>query len=185
MKPIKILIVIFFLNIPTFLIAEDYSADLYNIIGINYTNISGYGIFYNRKLSDDFHLQIMGLAYYLYSEENDVIHKNFNYEAGLELQLNIFKWSVSRLYLLAGAYYYLDDDKKEGPGGKFNSIINHSFNVGTGMAYQFIFHRFVIYFTVGYKFYEDNLDITADDKTYPELKRVTKLGAGIGLGFMF
>jgi hypothetical protein len=163
---------------------EDSLGTCKNTIGIKYSNISGYGIYYNREITENFKLQIMGLVYYLYGLKDNIEHKNLNYDIGLEIQRNILKGQSTRLYFLVGAYYYLDDDKYEGNGTK-DYKINHSYNVGVGFAGEYYYHRFIISLDVGYKFFEDRWEITHDAQQYPEIKRVTKRGLGIGIGFMF
>lgn len=156
-----------------------------NTFGLKASNISGYGLYYNRKLSDDLRLQLMGLAFYLYSLDNGIEHKNFNYDIGLEIQQDIAKGYNTRLYILAGAFYYLDDDQRDGNSTLFKSV-NHSFNAGIGIGGLYYYKKFVISLELGYKFFEDNLEITNENgKSYPELHRVTKVGAGVGIGFMF
>ena len=162
-------------------IRESYS----NTGGLRVSNISGYGVYYNRKITDDFRVQIMGLAFYYYGDIKNEIHKNFNYEAGLELQRDITKNQNFRLYILAGAYYYFDDDELV---SEINSIqkVNKSFNIGVGIALEYYFKRFVFSVDLGYKYFEDKKVITENDNLpYPELFRVTKVGAGVGIGFMF
>ena len=126
----------------------------------------------------------MGLAYYLYGLKNNIEHRNFNYDFGLEIQRNIYYSNNFRMYILAGGYYYLDDDRKQGNGNKLN-IINHSYNVGVGISGEYYYKRFVLSLYLGYKFYEDRLETTENENQYPAINRVTKIGAGAGLGFMF
>jgi hypothetical protein len=179
------IIVILMLSIPQLIFCQDDNSEKFNnSIGIKASSISGYGIFYNRKLSDNFNVQLIGLTYYLYSMKSNVEHKNFYYNLGLEIQNNILTANNFRLYLLAGGYYSLDDDKKEGNGSKSYSL-NHSFNVGAGIAGEYQYRRFILSVDLGYKFFEDRIDFTENDKSYPVINRVTKVGLGIGIGFVF
>ncbi|MGA2297827.1 MAG: hypothetical protein ABSG15_09805 [FCB group bacterium] len=155
-----------------------------NSFGIKYTNISGYGIYYDRAVSDYLNLQVMGLFYYLYGVKDNVTHKNYNYDIGLEIQENLIQGESGRVYFLEGGYYYLDDDRYDGKDSK-NYIIDHSFNVGVGMSGQYYYKRFLLSLDIGYKFYEDRLETTNNTQHYPEIKRLMKLGLGIGIGFMF
>jgi hypothetical protein len=166
--------------------SQETSMDsLDNSIGLKASNISGYGFYYNRRISDDYKLQVMGLIYYYYNEANKEIHKIFNYDIGLELQRDIYRSSNFRTFMLAGAYYYFDDDHLDGVIND-NITTKHSYNVGVGLAGEYMFRRFLISFDLGYKFFEDRLEIKENaNAPYPELKRVTKVGAGIGIGFMF
>ncbi len=186
MKTLKIFIVILTFSLTQTIFCQEVSySSLNNTFGIKLSNISGYGLYYNRKITEDFKLQFMGLVYYLYSLDQGEEHKNLNYEFGLEIQRNIATGENGRVYFLAGAYYFFDDDSREG-NGNLNKKINNSINCGVGIAGEYYYKRFILSLELGYKFYEDRLEITENSKTpYPEIKRVMKIGAGIGIGFMF
>ena len=186
MKIFKIIIVIIFFWLPQTIFCQDESFNNFNnTIGLKLSNISGYGLYYNRKISEDFKLQLMGAVFYWDYSDTGVKHNNFNYSFGLEIQRNITKSENVRVYILAGAFYYMDDDKGEGTG-YYNKTINHSFNVGVGLAGEYYYKRFILSFELGYKYYEDKLEITEDNNLpYPVIKRVTKIGTGVGVGFMF
>ncbi|MBS1536827.1 MAG: hypothetical protein JST20_03660 [Bacteroidetes bacterium] len=188
MKIYLLTVSILILLVPLTSFSQEKTFDsLYNAVGLKMSNISGYGFYYNRKVSDRVRLQAMGLIYYYYnqSKSDNEIHKNFNYDFGFEIQQDIYQSPSFRMFLLAGSYYYYDDDSKEKSTQSLLSI-NNSFNVGVGLSGEYLYKRFVISFDIGYKFFEDNIVITEDSKrTYPVLKRTTKLGAGLGVGFMF
>lgn len=181
-----ILTLVFIISFTLFAFCKDQSyQDLNNTLGMKASNISGYGIYYNRKLSDNYNLQIMGLAYYLYQKKAGRLHENFDYDFGFEIQRNLHISQSFRVYILAGSYYYFDDDYRDNNGKKVKDI-NNSFNMGVGLACEYYYKRIVVSIDLGYKYFEDNHKITVDDKqSYPELDRVTKIGAGIGFGFMF
>ncbi len=170
----------------TYVFADDVKYNDYsNSLGLKASNISGYGFYYNRKISNDFNLQAMGLIYYYINKKETEEYRNFNYDFGLEIQRNMYRSVNSRIYLLSGAYYYFDEeyDKHDDLSDK---TINHSFNVGVGVGYELFYKRFVLSMELGYKFFEDNKEITENNNpTYPERERTTRIGAGIGLGFTF
>lgn len=172
--------------IPVTLYSQDSTfGNFNNSFGLKASNISGYGFYYNRKLNDDYKIQAMGLIYYLFSDNNNEKHTNFNYDIGLEIQRNIFYTTNTRVYILAGGFYYFDDDLVENPTNK-TKMVNHSFNFGVGIAGEYYYYRFVLSIDLGYKFFEDRIVITENDNySHPELYRVTKIGGGIGIGFMF
>lgn len=186
MKIIKIFVVILFLFFTQTIFCQDESYQNFNnTFGLKLSNISGYGLYYNRKISDNFKIQVVGLVYYLYSLNNGIEHKNLNYEIGLEIQRKIVSGENGRIYFLAGAYYFFDDDSREG-NGYLDKKINNSFNTGIGLAGEYYYKRFILSLELGYKFYEDRLEITNNNQVpYPELRREMKIGAGIGIGFMF
>lgn len=155
-----------------------------NYAGIKASNISGYGLYYSRNVSDNYRLQVMGLVYYYEYAKEEESEKIFNYDLGLEAQRNIYISENSRTYLLFGGYYYYDDDTDKNID-EVNSV-NNSYNIGIGLGFEFEYKRIVYNLDIGYKFFEDNIDTYINgDFSYDELKRVTKLGAGVGIGFMF
>jgi len=181
---IHILLVLIFcssLSLP----AQTYrNKEFNNLAGIKASNISGYGLYYSRELPDDFRIQLMGLIYYYQYSKEDRKKEIFNYDIGFEIQRNIYSSENSRTYILFGGYYYFDDDT-DIKTDEINKV-NNSYNIGTGIGFEFEYKRVVYNIDVGYKFFEDNIDTFKNgDLSYYELKRVTKAGAGIGIGFMF
>ncbi|MFC2129836.1 hypothetical protein ACFLSQ_00220 [Bacteroidota bacterium] len=182
----KLIYIIILLFIPFEIFSKDISNyNLKNSIGLKFSNISGYGFYYNRKVSENVRLQAMGLIYYYYNEEEGDLHINYNYDIGIEIQYELYKSENSRFYILAGGFYYFDDDLKEKSSNKILEI-NHSYNTGVGIAWEYFYKRFIFGIDLGYKFFEDRIEITENDAPpYPELYRVTKIGAGISVGFVF
>ncbi len=158
--------------------------DFNNFIGVKASNISGYGIYYAKSISDNYRVQGMGIAYYYKHEKESESETIINYDIGMEIQRFIYLAEDMRAYVLAGGYYYFDDDTET-----FTDeiqTINHSYNVGIGIGFEFYYKRLVFNIDLGYKFFEDNLKTYINDVyEYPELERTTKVGAGIGVGFMF
>lgn len=165
--------------------SKEHNYDEYsNFIGTKASNISGYGIYYSKLLSQNYRLQAMGLIYYYqYSKEAEE-RTIIDYDIGLEIQRFIYNGEKMRSYILAGGYYYFDDDTETDT--EKTQITTHSYNVGVGLGFEFYYKKLVFNIDLGYKFFEDNLKTYVNDVyQYPELERTTKIGAGIGLGFMF
>lgn len=167
--------------------SQEYERENYNnSLGLKNSNISGYGFYYNRAITNDFRLQAMSLFFYYYRLADNEEHENMNYTFGLEMQQNIRKDDKFRLYLLAGIYYYFDDDLLTIKGADKTIMLNKSFNTGVGVALEYYFKRFVFNAEIGYKFYQDNKKITVNDNSpFPNRIMETKLGGGIGVGFVF
>jgi hypothetical protein len=160
------------------------ASDPVNYFGVKASNISGYGLYYSRDISEQFRVQAMGLVYYYEMAKQEDKESIFNYDIGLEFQTVIYKGENSRTYLLAGGYYYHDDDLKD--YGTEIKTVNNSFNLGIGIGFEFRKKRLVYNFDFGYKYFDDDLDTYKNGEfEYNELKRVTKIGAGIGIGFNF
>jgi len=152
--------------------------------GFKASNISGYGAFYGWKPTDDLRLQTTGIYYlfdHKFQEERRVIT---DYSIGLELQKDIIQEIDHRYYLMAGGYYYYDNDetKSDAP---FHAIKN-SLNCGLGIGYEYFFKRVTLGLELGYKFYSDkSREKTGDAGWIPVSEKVTKIGAGLNLGFIF
>lgn len=181
------LIIICILFVSELCLSQVHEREMYNnTIGLKNSNISGYGFYYNRAVTDDFRLQVMSLFFYYYRLADNEEHKNMNYAIGLEAQHNISKNEKFRLYMLVGLYYYFDDDLKTIDGVDKTLMLNKSMNTGVGLALEYYFKRFIFSAEVGYKFYQDNKEITKNDNPpFPVRIRETKLAAGIGVGFVF
>ncbi|MCK4981053.1 MAG: hypothetical protein KAS62_11705 [Candidatus Delongbacteria bacterium] len=155
-----------------------------NFIGFKASNISGYGLYYSKTLTEYYRLQGMGIAYYYKRSKGSESRVIINYDIGLEIQRFVYIGEIMRAYILAGGYYYFDDDTEKLLVE--TQVINHSYNIGIGLGFEFYYKRLVFNIDLGYKFFEDNLKTYIDDEyQYPELERTTKVGAGLGMGFMF
>ncbi len=170
-----------------FLFAADgnYGTDLLNSSGLKASNISGYGLYYSRILGNDFRIQFMGVAYYYERTKSGETRTIINYDIGAEFHRYIYRSEKTGVYWLIGGYYYNDDDT-DGRQDKKTVSITNSYNIGTGISFEFHTGRIIYNIDLGYKFFEDDIDTFIDgDFSYNELKRVTKIGAGIGIGFLF
>jgi hypothetical protein len=127
----------------------------------------------------------MGLTYYYFKDSEEENRTIFDYDFGLEIQQDIYRTSFFRIFILGGAYYFYNHDNNE---KKFSDkeVTTNSYNAGIGLSSEFLYKRFLLSFDLGYKFFEDRFVIKENNGIpYPELKRVTKVGAGIGVGFLF
>jgi hypothetical protein len=189
MKKIFIIgILLFCVSIEAF--SQEIAYDnLNNTIGVKSSNITGYGFFYNRKISENFRIQFMTFAYYFYNNANKEEHKIWNYDYGFEIQRDLYKINNFRIFVLAGAYKSYDHDTKNYPIEAEKEIKNSSFDAGVGLSCEYFYQRFVIGLDIGYKYYQENRIISEKNYNngleYPEVESKTKLGAGIGVGFMF
>lgn len=185
MNILKEVIVLSILMLSSLSFADEFSYKNYsNFIGTKASNISGYGIYYSKLISENNRLQAMGLIYYYEYAKEEEKRTIINYDIGLEIQRFIYNGEKMRSYILAGGYYYFDDDTETITNK--TQVTNHSYNVGIGLGFEFYYKKLVFNIDLGYKFFEDNLKTYVNNiYQYPELKRTTKVGAGIGIGFMF
>lgn len=151
--------------------------------GLKASNLAGYGVFYGYKPSSEWKLQATGMYYLFDSELGNVRHQITNYTIGLEIQKDIVQKTDQRVYLMAGCYYYKDDDQEIDQTPL--RVKNNSYNYGLGIGYEYFFHRITLGAEVGYKLYTDRIIKTENNTEMPEFERESKLGAGINLGFIF
>ncbi|OGJ84793.1 MAG: hypothetical protein A2487_20020 [Candidatus Raymondbacteria bacterium RifOxyC12_full_50_8] len=152
--------------------------------GIKASNLSGYGAFYGFKPGDRWRIQATGIYYLFDSKVKDEQRVITDYTLGLEMQKDIIQEMKHRIYIMAGGYYYHDDDaiKSSNPFHK----IKDSYNTGLGIGYERFFHRVTLGLELGYKFYSDLwVEKRGIENWVPVWEKVTKIGAGLNLGFIF
>jgi hypothetical protein len=153
--------------------------------GFKASNISGYGAYYGFRPSRETRLQITGIGYLYnnsYSGDTVVIK---NYSIGLEFQKDIIQSEKYRYYLMAGGYYYSDNDKQTGSTNLH--IVKDSYNFGVGLGFEYmILRRVSLGVELGYKIYRDYWDEKKDNEEWvPCHEFVSKVGAGLNFGFVF
>jgi hypothetical protein len=151
--------------------------------GFKASNISGYGAFYGWKPTDDVRLQATGI-YYLYDHKFQHERRQItDYSIGMEIQKDIIQEDDYRFYLMTGGYYYHDNDTSTVT--KLH-VVKNSYNCGLGIGYEYFFHRVTLGLELGYKYYYDTSEEKRGDGEWlPVLEKVTKIGAGLNLGFVF
>lgn len=169
----KILILLAFISMPVF--SQIYNLEnetsskqnvwLNNKIGFTYSMMTGYGLSYQRQLTDKIGLKSQFFAYGSI-EDNPNSGNNFNdvqVTIGTELQYDLKKFESSRLYLLAGGfyrymledYYYYDDMNTN---NNFQTTKN-DINVGLGFGFEFMLdYNFSASIDGGYHFNYRTLD---------------------------
>lgn len=166
------------------LYAEPDYLKYHQAFGIKASNLSGYGAFYGYKPAKKWRLQITGIPYLLDSEFQNKRHRIFNYTIGLETQKDIIQGDQHRFYLMAGGYYYHDDDETIDIN-PFHAI-KDSYNAGFGVGYEYFFHRVSLGLELGYKIYRDkSVEKEGSGDWVPVIEKVSKIGAGLNLGFIF
>lgn len=185
---------------------NDTPNSYYNSIGIRASNISGSGISYSRKLTDNFSFGVQGIAFYdehIRGDENESgDYKNEDktvfYNYGLELRRDFYRTEASRVFALAGIYRSHETHKNA--YNRFNSMTeDYYFDIsenksetstggGIGLGVEFTFRK-IFSFNVefGYK-YEGSEGWEWDfsnNKKEPYNSKTTTLGMGAGLSFHF
>jgi hypothetical protein len=171
-------------------IGQAFTAELdylkyHQAFGIKASNISGYGAFYGFKPTDKLRLQATGIYYFFdhkYQDDRWIIS---NYSIGMEIQRDIIQEMKYRIYLMSGGYYYHDNDNNI-TGTTSLHVITNSYNCGVGIGYEHFFHRVSLGMELGYKYYYDRSMEKEDSQDWiPVLEKVSKIGAGLNLGFIF
>jgi len=156
----------------------------HHAFGIKASNLSGYGAFYGTKLSSVLRIQATGIYYLFDSRWQAERHLIKNYSIGIEVERDFIQEEKERIYLMVGGYTYHDDDETFG-NNPFHAIKN-SLNGGLGFGYEQFFSRVTLGLELGYKFYWDtSQEQEGDAEWVPVSERVSKLGAGLNLGFIF
>ncbi len=178
-----------FIYILLFMIAAAIYAEpdylkYHQAFGIKASNLSGYGAFYGYKPTDKLRIQATGIYYLFDSKFQNERHVITDYTLGLEIQKDIIQELTHRFYLMAGGYYYYDNDEAKSKI-PFH-VIKDSYNCGLGIGYEYFFGRVTLGLELGYKLYRDKSKEKEGDKEWiPVSEKVSKLGAGLNLGFIF
>ena len=160
-----------------------------NLVGVRYSNISGFGLSYARRFMGNYELMFTGLVHIrqsirwqdmqkliITSETKDVL-----FDFGIELKRDFISTSSTCVYGLIGAYYSDDDELNSGISYS-NEIYkkNYSFGIGLGLR-VFLDKRFSANFNFGYKY--DYIDILEDNAPGTDKGTYVGLGAGLDFGF--
>jgi hypothetical protein len=170
-------------------------------IGIRYSNLTGYGVSYQKRFFDHNYIRLTGwFKYYEYlkGEEKDPIEleKNNNYNIGIDYQRNIIEEERYRVFFFMGGGYAVVEKIKEhqrdslrNPSNLENSLITAG--IGGGIEYR-IAKNLSADLGISYKFdYDLTKDvhykdaITNEDKYADELRKETGLGINVGLNVLF
>ncbi|MFH1049360.1 MAG: hypothetical protein V1779_00355 [bacterium] len=166
-------------------------ANLYdNLVGVRYSNISGFGLSLSRRFANNYEILVCGLAHYrqniqwedtrklvITKETKDVL-----LDFGIEFKRDFITTSTTCIYGLIGAYYS-DDTNGDKQGENYdreNSVKTFSAGVGIGLR-VFLEKRFSANFNFGYKY--DNIDKLNDN--VPDWTGGTYVGLGVGVDFGF
>jgi hypothetical protein len=148
------------------------------------SNISGYGLYWDAYRSDRSVLRPTGFFYLFQSNRFGTEQRNLNYEVGMEAQHHLIHRAERSLFLMAGAYYYFDDDARGDDSDAWRKIL-HSFSTGFGIGLEKKRNRLLLSFHLGIKAFWDRATITAAGSE-PTKERIWHLkeGGGFSIGFV-
>jgi len=168
-----------------------------NSVGIRFSNITGYGISFSKRIFDNYTIKAGGIVFYdeyVKGHKDSLIQdsKKIVYDYGFELQRDIYKTESSRVYALGGMYFSKEQDKDQ------QRILNYITSEkelvtytdvdfdrvagGLGIGIEFTMHkRFGINVDFGYKFEHSN----GKESGIPVEENTTTVGLGIGLSYLY
>ncbi len=166
-----------------------------NVVGIRYSNISGYGPYYERYFFEHYSIKITGLLYYyeyVEGEEPNVIQddRNIFYNGGIQFKRDLLKLKNFNAYALIGASYMNDHDRETDNSSygtshdtKTDKLVG---GLGIGVAATFK-NRFVIELEAGYKLINKIHTVGDDPVEFNSSNDVNKsqFGFSLGAGFLF
>lgn len=157
-----------------------------NMIGASASSLTGYGIQYQRRLTPDFRLRLVGI-YYERTTDNEF--ENL-YNVALESQYDIFRsnsWTTGyRVYWLAAARAYSNTVETTNPfsGIQFTNSRQDAYNAfGTGLGLEILIStRLSFHCDLGYALFIDKRFSNGSRVWY---ERALAPSIGVGIGFMF
>jgi hypothetical protein len=154
-------------------------------VGFNYSTISGYGLSYGIRFLDGFRVSINTLVHYKQKVRWEDMSKELvssessdtDYNFGIELQREILKSNITRLYGLVGTAFrkYENVEYNEGTRKTFFTI-----GIGVG-ADWFLSDRISVNGSFGYKFENNEVEIGQ----IPTREKRTIVGFGFGVLYHF
>ena len=166
-----------------------------NVIGIRYSNFSGYGPYYERYFLEHYSVKLTGLLYYyeyVKGEDPDIIQdeKNIFYTAGIQFKRDLFKINNFSAYALIGGSYLNDHDKEENIEFEFENQDTKTTKwiagIGIGVSVT-IKTRFILELEAGYKLINKITTVGDDPVEFNSANNFNKsqFGIGLGAGFIF
>lgn len=159
-----------------------------NCIGATYSNLSGYGAFYQRSFMKNYAVRATAFVkYYEYlrgpEEKPLVLEKNSYYNFGLDIQRNIISDSRYRVFAIAAAGYMAGQNK---PRSEDDKVGKTTVAEGLGLGAElYALKRFSGNLSFLYSFDNSREKHTEDPDLNNSITRKTKLGVSAGLGVSF
>jgi|GEM_PF-1458704 len=172
-----------------------------NTVGIRFSNITGYGLSFSKRIFDNYTFKIGGIAFYdeyVKGYKDSIIqdNKNIIYDYGFELQRDIYKTDKTRVYALGGMYFSKEQDKNQErdrvydpiSGAYSNELVTFTDDEfdkvagGLGIGIEITMHtRFALNVDFGYKFQHSE----GKESGIPVEENTTTVGLGIGLSYLY
>lgn len=170
-------------------------------LGLRFSNISGYGISYTRRLFDNYAFLANGIVFYdeyVKGEKDSIIQddKNIIYDYGFELQRDMFKSGSTRVYLLGGIYFSNETDKNQALQRVYNAETNlneeklltytdNEYDIvsgGIGLGINFVLRNSIaLNVDFGYRMEHSE----GKESGIPVKQNKTSIGLGIGVSYLY
>jgi len=174
---------------------------LRNSVGIRFSNITGYGLSFSKRIFDNYTVKAGGIVFYdeyVKGHKDSLIqdNKNIIYDYGFEIQRDIYKTDKTRVYALGGMYFSKEQDKNQERSRVYDPVSNTYSNElvtftddefdktagGLGIGIEFTLHtRFAVNIDFGYKFEHSE----GKESGIPVEQNTTTVGLGIGLSYLY
>lgn len=163
-----------------------------NSIGVKFSNISGYGLSFSRRLFDNYNVKFGGIIFYdeyVKGFKDSLLEdsKNINYDYGVELQRDVFRSEKTRVYALGGIFFSKSQDmeKTRNYSGVLNTETDDDFDKitgGLGIGIEFVTkNRLAFNIDIGYRFEHSD----GKESGIPVEENNTMVGLGIGISYLY
>jgi len=163
-----------------------------NSIGVKFSNISGYGLSFSRRLFDNYNVKFGGIIFYdeyVKGFKDSLIEdsKNINYDYGVEFQRDVFRSEKTRVYALGGIFLSKsqDTEKTRDYSGALNTETDDDFDKitgGIGVGIEFVTkNRLAFNIDIGYRFEHSE----GKESGIPVEENNTMVGLGIGISYLY
>ncbi|MDD3046026.1 MAG: hypothetical protein PHF33_11270 [Candidatus Delongbacteria bacterium] len=163
-----------------------------NSIGVKFSNISGYGLSFSRRLFDNYNVKFGGIVFYdeyVKGHKDSILEdsKNINYDYGIELQRDIFKNESKRIYALGGIFFSKtqNTEKTRNYTGILYTDTDDEYDKvtgGIGVGIEFVTKRRLSFnIDIGYRFEHSD----GKESGIPVKENNTKVGLGIGISYLY
>ncbi len=163
-----------------------------NSIGVKFSNISGYGLSFSKRLFDNYNVKFCGIVFYdeyVKGFKDSLLEdsKNINYDYGIELQRDVFKSESTRVYALGGIFVSKSQDREKERSYTGLMITNtdddfDKLTGGIGVGVEFVTKKKLAFnIDIGYRFEHSD----GKESGIPVEENNTMVGLGIGISYLY
>ncbi len=163
-----------------------------NSIGAKFSNISGYGLSFSKRLFDNYNVELSGIVFYdeyVKGFKDSILEdsKNIIYDYGIELQRDLFKGESTRIYALGGIFFSKTQNthKTKNYAGVLYTETDDEFDKvagGIGVGIEFITKKRLSFnIDIGYRFEHSD----GKESGIPVEENNTTVGLGMGISYLY